>query len=579
VSLQEKQSKKDPDPYLALPNFLRRMINMKKYLIALVLGLVLILALATTVALADNGPHGGFTASTDACAGCHRVHTAQYGSNSLLIMDPEALCLSCHDGTGASTNVEMGVYTNAAGSGTEGVNGGSLFGGGFTEALMATAWSGNYLPNPAFDAVSTATTSSHNIGSSGTIWGSGANNSANGSMVLECTSCHDPHGNAGWNTATTPDTRVASYRLLRWQPSGSSGFTAPTGVNWSGGAFPSNDAATPVSGWLVPDNYATLGTEWYTIGTQTIAGAGPFAVGDYLNGSTNNVYQPYNGTATQSYIPAAVNAAFFCAQCHDRYFNNSALRNAEDESAYCGAPVARTVNGVALTVYAATVTNTHPVDAVNCLPNANPATRWWDNRPSGDTTYTYRHASGDIRASVDGTIAAGAGTSLSRSCMACHVSHGTSAKADAVVNTIDFVSAAAATLSGDSALLRMDGRTQCLRCHAPNYTVGGTIPLPVVDTITPASGSELGGTSVVIAGHNFLGAGYGVNRVSFGATNYSIFVTAVNQGECQVDSDIQITCITKANAVTVDTPVNVVVRTTGSTTVTVTNGFTFLNVP
>lgn len=442
---------------------------MKKLLIALVLGLLLIAALAT-VASADNGPHGGFTSTTDACASCHRAHTAQVGSNSLLVLDPEALCLSCHDGTGAGTDVEDGVYSQAgstvAGMGTEGTDGASLLGGGFVNATMAHSWSGATTFNAAFNGVSQPTTSTHNIGATGTVWGSGANNSANGSLVLECTSCHDPHGSAGFDTSTTPDTRVASYRLLRWQPQGSNGYSAPaSNVNWSGGAFPTNDV-TSTSGWLVPDNFAANGSEWYTLGTT-----GAFAAGDYMAGNTNNVYQPTG----HSYVAAAVNTAFFCAQCHDRYFNNSKLRNDTDASVYCGAPIAgQTANGVALPVYAdadGAAPWIHPVDPVRCEPVFTAAgvfdtTHWGDNGPSGDNTYMFRHTSGDIRLSMDGTVAAGAGTSVSRACAACHVSHGTTSAST--------VLASSATLAGDSALLRMDNRSVCLRCHAStvNFTVG-----------------------------------------------------------------------------------------------------------
>jgi len=450
---------------------------MKKIFIALLLGSLLVLAAATTV-LADNGPHGSFTATTDACANCHRAHTAQYGSNSLTIMDPEALCLSCHDGRGAGTNVEDGVYARFNGTPTsftgEGTPGASLFGGGFTNALMATAWSGKATADATFDAVSRPATSTHTVGATGTIWGSGAVNTANGSMVLECTSCHNPHGNSG-NTvvvtppvppATTPTcvyTAVPSYRLLRWQPSGSGGFTPPaTNVNWSGGAFPGCGSNT---GWLVPDNFAALGTEWYTLGTT-----GAFAVGDYNAGNANNTYQPTG----HNYVSAAVNVAFFCAQCHDRYFNNSRLRNDTDQSVYCGAPVAGVVvNGVTLSVYAdadGVAPWIHPVDPARCEPVVNTTTgaltSWGDNGASGDLTYTYRHASGDIRLSMDGTTAAGAGTSVSRTCVACHVAHGTAASMTAT--------ASSASLAKDSALLRMDNRSLCLRCHASSvgFTVG-----------------------------------------------------------------------------------------------------------
>lgn len=453
---------------------------MKKLLFAVVLGLLLVAGFAT-IALADNGPHGSFTASTDACASCHRAHSAQYGSNSLLIASPEALCLSCHDGTGAGTNVEDGVYAQTGadayygGTGTtvEGTDGASLFGGGFVNALMATTWSGAVTANSAFDATSKPTTSHHTVdGTAGTVWGSGANNSANDAYALECVSCHDPHGTAGYTNATASSTscntallpgdpctkKIASYRLLRWQPQGSNGFTPPAvPVNWSGGAFPSNGSTT---GWTVPDNFATIGTEWYTIGNTAA-----FAAGDYNAGNANNAYQPTG----HNYVPAGINVAFFCAQCHDRYFNNSRLRNNTDASVYCGSPVSGTVvNGVTLTQYPPTAGGQHPVDPARCEPVFTGAviTGWGDNGSSGDTTYMFRHSSGDIRVSMDGTVAAGAGTSISRACVACHVAHGTTAQMTAFASN--------ASLATGSTLLRMDNRSLCLRCHANtvNFVVG-----------------------------------------------------------------------------------------------------------
>ena len=490
---------------------------MKKLMLAFVLSCAMVLGIVVAVS-ADNGPHGSFTASTDACASCHRAHSAQVGSNSLLKSDPEALCLSCHDGTGAHTDVVDGVYKVAANPttglllGVEGTDLGSLFGGGFTNAMMATTWSGKVAFDATFNATSTKTTSHHALGGTGAVYGSGAVNSANATMTLECTSCHDPHGTAGYqmtytNTAaplaanagtwTVSTTKVASYRLLRFQPQGSSGFTAPTGTsNWSGGAFPVNTAG---SGWTVPDRILTNGAEWYTTTTDTTGVTGNFALGDYNqgNGGTTSVY---NVDTRHNYTTSAANVAYFCAQCHDRYFTNTRLRNATDVSAYCGSPLAGVVAGkITLTQYLPTAAGQHPVDSVRCQPvlTAGVVTAWGDNGDTGDGTYKFMHNSGDVlRASTDGTnvptllpataadvtAAAALGytiqvgdqtvTQLGRSCLTCHVSHGTSAAVTGLAGTANQVFAKTTVVS--STLLRMDNRSVCLRCHAStvNFTVG-----------------------------------------------------------------------------------------------------------
>ncbi len=456
---------------------------MKKLLIALVLGALLALAFST-LTLADNGPHGGFAASTDACASCHRAHSAAYGGNALLVADPEALCLSCHGGTGAGTNVEDGVYVLAQAWGSaEGVDGRSLLGGGFENALMTTAWTGSATAS-AIAPASRPTTSHHNVGTPGTIWGSGAANSANGSMVMECTSCHDPHGNAGWDLSTAADgddVRVASYRLLRWQPLGSGGYTAPAGiVNWAGGDFPLSDMGTAlgtdVRGWLVPDKHT--GTEWYTIGySATIS----FAPGDYTAGTALNSVRGgpslvYNGGARDNRV-AATNLSYFCAQCHDRYLANTRLRNNTDESNRCGTidPTRPPLNGVTLTVNAP-VGGLHPTDPTGCIAGTVTVASvvyatWYDVRSTGDTTYQFMHSSGDGRITKDGTtgtaldattLAHIESTGVGRTCVACHVSHGTAAVMTA--------NASAATLAtgpatNNSVLLRLDNRGVCIRCH------------------------------------------------------------------------------------------------------------------
>ena len=442
---------------------------MKKLILASVLTLALLLVMGYTV-MADNGPHGSFTATTDACANCHRAHSASVGSNMLLVKsDAETLCLSCHNGTGASTDVVDGVYHSGispAPNGAEGTDGASLFGGGFTNSLMATAWSGAVTPNPAFDAVSRASTSNHSLGVQGIVYGSGGINAVEATMMLECTSCHDPHGNAGYqmtaNTTTfswtASATKVASYRLLRFQPQGSAAFTAPATSNWSGGAFP---VSGTTSGWTVPDAIGTNGAEWYTLGTTN-----RFAVGDYNAGNATNVY---NVDATHNYINAAANVAYFCAQCHDRYFANTRLRNNTDASLYCGAPVAGVVSGIiTLPVYAdadGVAPWIHPVDAVRCEPVVNATTGlltgWGDNGGTGDAVHAWMHSSGDVlRASADGAYAPSvtgmtAPTSVGRTCVACHVSHGTSAQMTTVAGSANQVFVETATQSSTSRIVAM----------------------------------------------------------------------------------------------------------------------------
>jgi len=185
----------------------------------LILGLLLLLTLPASIVLADNGPHGNYTATTDACAGCHRAHTAV--GPKLLVNAVPALCYTCHGtaGAGADTNVEDGIYLERDGvtePTSEGIVNRGLKAGGFANALMDTSWSGAASSRP--------TTSSHIAdGSAGIVWGNGLIGSGAGitGFNLSCTSCHDPHGGASTIGGAT-------YRLLRAVPVNSN---AGTGVD------------------------------------------------------------------------------------------------------------------------------------------------------------------------------------------------------------------------------------------------------------------------------------------------------------------------------------------------------------
>lgn len=211
----------------------------KKSILVLLLVLALLLV-SHGPASADNGPHGGFAPATDACGGCHRAHTSQ--SPELLVVSSTALCQSCHGaaGTGADTNVIDGVYTNRV-SGTYGVVGRGLKGGGFAHAIMDTN------DNGTADGISRVTTTIHTYdGTSGTAWGNGTIGSGVGTSVsLACGSCHNPHGRAGTAGAAT-------YRILRPIPTGSG---ATTGVSIA-------DQATKV--YTIADTAGSYWADTYT---------------------------------------------------------------------------------------------------------------------------------------------------------------------------------------------------------------------------------------------------------------------------------------------------------------------------
>lgn len=172
------------------------MISRRKlFLFVFVLMVVAAFAAAGKVS-ANGGPHGGFTATTDACAGCHRTHTAK-GPGLLIEASTYQLCITCHGSnvTGANTNVLDGKYSNRNANSTMGQPGtainGDLLGGGFV----------------SYKGV--AVTSSHDmIGAGNTVnaWGNGTTARGAASPIdslsnpngFNCASCHDPHGSTNY---------------------------------------------------------------------------------------------------------------------------------------------------------------------------------------------------------------------------------------------------------------------------------------------------------------------------------------------------------------------------------------------
>lgn len=459
---------------------------MKKLIIAMVIGLLLVAALVTSV-LADNGPHGGFTNTTEKCAGCHRAHSAKGATYLLVNTSVEALCFTCHDGTGAYTNVVDGVYQNAtiatlsAPLGTQGDKGIPLFGGGFDYTSFPHTWNGKdgydasaSLPSPA------TVTSSHSInGSSQAVFGAGDYQVATvptyGSITLECTSCHDPHGRAGRGPTTSTSTFTASasggilaglpmpsYRLLRFEPTGSNGFEVTGSTTlawWAAGNSQSTDGITvreTANYWYTPNTSSTLdGTVmFYRTRYDSVAGEWT-AWGSYIAQIGDLAGRSYVYARPAASVTATVNA--FSATT-----NGVKTSTCKDGSGNLPPLPTATTGGWLYTIYACGSTtgtsfNNNGTTLAGGLTAGRAQLGYWCGTchdrymagsgsrdfNSGDGYYTYRHNSASSAVCVD-----------------CHVAHGTSS---VMTNTNTIYPTA--SLTTGSILMKLDERSICLKCH------------------------------------------------------------------------------------------------------------------
>jgi predicted CXXCH cytochrome family protein len=515
-------------------------------LAVLLAGGALWLLLSASAAFADGGPHqltvnSGTAGLSGDCAACHRAHTAQ--AADLLKASMPGLCLTCHDGTGATTNVVDGYQfvPDGAGDPTSAVLG-ALRGGGFDYALIGAparltynsrggivvsydaapttgsvtlAWpaftgflggdltydptvgptqaqldalfltSTTYTSSTATANMSSPTTSNMkasvdatkktvtfnpqngfrivtvstptvsddttgqhatvsnllqaNMGETskvavlavanrlattsthegaGTVWGNGPqgqNNAGATGVALECTGCHNPHGNG-------------QYRILNTHP----------GEDWTDGVNGVASWTAPVNGVEVADVGSTATTKNYTVlpGVQAGDVTASATAGDYFrykfdpSGAANftNFYlkaDPMNtgwaGTPTNkdnngNVAPANTSGLMtaWCITCHTRY-------------------------------------NGYSTNGTTSLVLQTPA----------DSEFMYKHGTSRI------------------GCEQCHVSHGTDA-----AMTAQFSSSAQFPdgSSEDSALLKVANRGTCNLCHEPTHTVKagttvGTVPL------------------------------------------------------------------------------------------------------
>jgi predicted CXXCH cytochrome family protein len=375
------------------------------------------------VAQANGGPHGGYAADTDKCAACHRAHTA-IGADLLVAEDQYALCTSCHDGTGATTNVFDGVLEGT---------GKRLNGGGFENVLMLG------YPGEVGGPISEPVTSTHSVeglnGSDGlgTAWGSlGPGGEGPGvSGTLECASCHNPHGST-------------NYRILK---DVDNGHGAPPGW-WSGGEDGSTSAATCSD---TIDNGGGDGAD--------LADASADCQWLYLKSWQNSqVLETDNliaagGTdkyATGNYANYTEGMDAFCASCHTEYMTPSGSASVGSAPYDAGDG-----NGAVPRFRHATVRSaSSSADgklrraAFDRSATDGDALSWTDTNGNGAWD------PGEVMnetPSVNETARSGF------TCLTCHFAHGSAAKATGY--------AADVAPTDDSALLYYDNRGVCRVCH------------------------------------------------------------------------------------------------------------------
>ncbi|MDY6836038.1 MAG: cytochrome c3 family protein [Chloroflexota bacterium] len=376
-----------------------------------------------------GGTGGGFGTTPDACAGCHRAHTAK--GDYLLTVNASRtnFCYSCHEsGTGAYTDVANGIYLGSWDGGT--TNDG-LRGGGFEMAKMDTDLVGGPSASPL------TATSWHNTSDTGTVWGSNdtlPDGGAGDVRDFECTNCHNPHGN-GW------------YRLLRPRP----GITfdpelttivPPVEVpNEDGNYTITYDSDGYRQVWSNEIGSDADAGEWDPVGynESTIMELGEWCTtchimyfADENSGTTDSGHDTFHYRHWTIDQPDV----YYCENCHAEFFD----------------PDGSATNGHVDAVgphYSGEGVFSECADCHPTYPYGN------------DTPYTCLvcHNNDYAPAHID-------------SCFACHVAHGTSATMGVYSGTVPWPDGTTSPSGNErSSLLWVDNRGVCTQCHNDHLIV------------------------------------------------------------------------------------------------------------
>lgn len=429
-------------------------LNRFKLLGLVTLGVVLAgvgLATWATPASANAGPHGGYTLTTSACAGCHRAHTAQ--SEALVKTDSVyALCTSCHSGL-VSTDVVHGVLQGA--TNTDGVTPRKLNGGGFVQQDAANVTSRHKVEGVPING----TPFVGDVAAFGSQNGDGTPAADVGTGVvgkLECTSCHNPHGST-------------NYRILI---DGQGGYMGDP--KWV-----ANDP--DLLGWVAYQVLATrddapnYGFDFTNVADcpvmATLPAGTPTPYGGGVGPGSKCVMRYTSGIMSSgTTVPdttKGMNA--FCATCHKSYLTLSG-----------SAHRANSLNTPVSTVGPGTPTIVPPYIYPGLQDSGDGAGNIARYRHAVDRTYTgrpkqpLRFAAIGVDPNPPGSVNYSA-----FGCLTCHYAHGTGAAATPAAGTTPEGPA------GDSALLFWGNRGVCISCH---QKVGGNptlTPTAVPPTATP----------------------------------------------------------------------------------------------
>jgi hypothetical protein len=390
-----------------------------------------------SVALANAGVHGNYNMNTDQCAGCHRAHTAPSsvtwfaadGSehSALLLGDYTQLyqfCYTCHGETalGAATNVEEGVLETRASGSSYGTPGMALLSGPFGKPSVDA--SGNGITTDWLDR---KVTSTHDyFGASWGAYGGGvlgfkaaddANLTYTGSSVpsvgvgsalikMDCGSCHDVHGSS-------------NYRILKDEVYGT-----PVGGYGAGPTYN-------------PDPYVTSTEEGYPAGGFRLQTAYPLYKPNY---TTPNYAK---GPGANDTAKALKGMSGWCVGCHTFYMGAPAGSLSASQTYEVG------------DVFGEVARHRHPV-------NVALSTFKGPRGVVADSGLPLAH-------DPDGTTVPSNSDWVD--CLTCHNAHGTTAVMTGFANVFDPTHMEADTGRGgvsptdDSALLRVNNRGVCERCH------------------------------------------------------------------------------------------------------------------